>query len=153
MKSTSSSTEVYDLFDEIISKFNAEGRISTASAYKDARNSLAGYKAKLKFKQVTVQFLKNYEARMKEEGKTISTIGIYLRHLRAIYNQSNRKAAIIDQKYYPFGKNRYQIKAPRNIKKALTIEQIIRSLITKLKKELRNILSETSGCSPICVME
>jgi integrase len=122
-QSTTSSTEVYDLFDEIISNLNAEGRISTASAYKDARNSLAGYKAKLQFKQVTVQFLKNYEARMKEEGKTISTLGIYLRHFRAIYNRAIEKG-IIEQKYYPFGKNRYQIKAPRNIKKALTIEQI-----------------------------
>ncbi len=118
-----SSTEVFDLFDEVISKLNAEGRISTASAYKDARNSLAGYKTKLQFKQVTIQFLKNYEARMKEEGKTISTIGIYLRHFRAIYNRAIEKG-IVDQKYYPFGKNRYQIKAPRNIKKALTIEQI-----------------------------
>ena len=122
-QSTSSSTEVYDLFDEIISKLNAEGRISTASAYKDARNSLAGYQTNLKFKQVTVQFLKNYEARMKEEGKNISTLGIYIRHFRAIYNRAIEKG-IIEQKYYPFGKNRYQIKAPRNIKKALTIEQI-----------------------------
>jgi integrase/recombinase XerD len=47
----SSSIEVYDLFDEVISKLNREGRISTASAYKDARNSLAGYKSKLNFKQ------------------------------------------------------------------------------------------------------
>ena len=37
----SSSIEVYDLFDEVISKLNGEGRISTASAYRDARNSLA----------------------------------------------------------------------------------------------------------------
>jgi len=122
-KMRNSSTEVYDLFDEVITKLHAEGRISTASAYNDARNSLAGYKAKLQFKQVTVQFLKNYEARMKEEGKTISTIGIYLRHFRAIYNRAIEKG-IIEQKLYPFGKNRYQIKAPRNIKKALTIEQI-----------------------------
>ena len=60
---------------------------------------------------------------MKAEGKTVSTIGIYLRHLRAIYNRAIENE-IVDQKFYPFGKNRYQIKAPRNIKKALTIEQI-----------------------------
>jgi integrase/recombinase XerD len=79
----------------------------------------------LSFKQVTVQFLKDYEARTERvKAKPFQRLGIYLRHLRAIYNQSNRKAAIIEQKYYPFGKNRYQIKAPRNIKKALTIEQI-----------------------------
>lgn len=119
----SSSIEVYDLFDEVISKLNREGRISTASAYKDARNSLAGYKTRLNFRQITVQFLKDYESQMKAEGKTVSTIGIYLRHLRAIYNRAIENE-IVDQKFYPFGKNRYQIKAPRNIKKALTIEQI-----------------------------
>ena len=118
-----SSTEVYDLFDEVIEKLNAEGRISTASAYRDARNSLAGYKSKLNFKQISIQFLKDYEAQLKSEGKSISTIGIYLRHLRAIYNRAI-ECAIVDQKYYPFGKTRYQIKAPRNIKKALTTDQI-----------------------------
>ena len=117
------SSEVYDLFDVVITKLNTEGRISTASAYKDARNSFAGYKSKLQFKQITVQFLKDYESRMKAEGKTVSTIGIYLRHLRAIYNRAI-ESRVVDQKFYPFGKNRYQIKAPRNIKKALTIEQI-----------------------------
>ena len=119
----SSSIEVYDLFDEVISKLNGEGRISTASAYRDARNSLARYKSKLNFRQITVQFLKDYENQMKEEGKTISTIGIYLRHLRAIFNRAI-EIGIIDQKFYPFGKSKYQIKAPRNIKKSLTIEQI-----------------------------
>jgi integrase/recombinase XerD len=106
----------YDLFDSIISKLNIEGRISTASAYNDARNSLTGFKTKLNFGQVTVQFLKDYES---NEGrrKNNFTIGIYLRHLRAIYNQAIERG-IIDQKYYPFGKNRYQIKAPRNIKES-----------------------------------
>jgi integrase/recombinase XerD len=122
-KKAATSNKVYDLFDEVISKLNSEERFSTALAYKDARNSLDGYKANLKFKQITVQFLKDYEKWMKEEGKTISTIGIYLRHLRAIFNRAIERE-IITQKYYPFGKNRYQIKAPRNIKKALTIEQI-----------------------------
>lgn len=77
----------------------------------------------LTFPECTVDFLKEYESNMKREGKSISTIGIYLRHLRAIYNQAIQ-AGIVDQKRYPFGKNRFQIKAPGNIKKALTLEQI-----------------------------
>ena len=79
-KLRNSASEVYDLFDEVISKLNDEGRISTASAYKDARNSLTGYKAKLQFKQVTVQFLKNYDARMREEGKTEATFTTLILH-------------------------------------------------------------------------
>ncbi len=114
---------VYDYFERVISELNLEGRIGTANVYRDAFHSLQGFMSALSFPQVTVDFLKEYEANMKSEGKSISTIGIYLRHLRAIYNKAI-EAGIVEQKNYPFGKNRFQIKAPRNIKKALTIEQI-----------------------------
>lgn len=114
---------VYDFFEKVISDLNAEGRIGTANIYKDAYHSFKRFRSILTFPQCTVDLLKEYESKMKCEGKSISTIGIYLRHLRAIYNQAI-EAGIVDQKSYPFGKNRYQIKAPRNIKKALTLEQI-----------------------------
>jgi len=77
----------------------------------------------MKVKEVTTDFLKKYESYMTSNGKSVTTIGIYLRHLRSIFNKAI-DAEIIDRKYYPFGKNKYQIKAPRNIKKALTLDQI-----------------------------
>ena len=60
---------------------------------------------------------------MVSKGKSYTTISIYVRHLRTIFNQAIDDD-IIDRKLYPFGKNKCQPKAPRNIKKALTIEQI-----------------------------
>lgn len=114
---------VYDFFERVISELNSEGRIGTANIYRDAYHSIKLFKSPLTFPQITVDFLKDYETDMKLNDKSISTIGIYLRHLRAIYNQAIEKG-IVDQKSYPFGKNRFQIKAPRNIKKALTLEQI-----------------------------
>ena len=41
--------------------------------------------------------------------------------LSSIFNQTIDED-MIDRKLYPIGKNKYQPKAPRNIKKALTIE-------------------------------
>ena len=60
---------------------------------------------------------------MNSKGHSETTTGIYFRHLRAIFNKAIQ-AEIIDQKCYPFGKTKYQIQAPRNIKKSLTIDQI-----------------------------
>lgn len=41
---------------------------------------------------------------------------------------------MINRKYYPFGKNKYQTKAPRNIQKTLTIEQIKRIIDYKVEE-------------------
>ena len=123
VKRKTSKQDVYQLFDDTVSKLNSEGRIATATAYKNASQSLKRYKSKLNFTEVNVAFLKDYDSKLKSEGKSISSIGIYLRHFRAIYNKAIEQG-IVNQKYYPFGKNKYQIKAPRNIKKALTIDQI-----------------------------
>jgi len=114
---------IYSYFENVIEQLTAEGRIGSANAYKGAYNSLKSFKPNHSFLQVNVSFLKEYEAKMKRRGRSVSTIGIYLRHLRAIYNIAIEEGRI-DQKSYPFGKNKFQIKAPRNIKKALTIEQI-----------------------------
>lgn len=133
VKKKTSKQDVYRYFDEIVTKLNNEGRIATATAYKNASKSLKKYRAILNFSQVDVIFLKGYESRLKKEGKSISSIGIYLRHFRAVFNKAIEEG-VVDQKYYPFGKNKYQIKAPRNIKKALTIDQI-KSIVDYKVKE------------------
>jgi integrase len=77
----------------------------------------------LKLVDVTPSLLSKYESHMIAKRKSITTIRIYVKHLRTIFNQSI-EACLIDRKHYPLGKNRYQPKAPRNIKKALTVAQI-----------------------------
>jgi integrase/recombinase XerD len=61
---------------------------------------------------------------MLEGGHSITTVGMYLRALRAVYNQQN-----IDRSLYPFEK--YEIPTGKNIKKALTLNEI--SLIYNYK--------------------
>ena len=108
------SPNIYVLFDETMKDLNEQGRVSTGRVYRNTRNSLMKFKSKLNIKEVTPEFLKKHEGYMISKGKSISTIGIYLRHLRSVFNHAIDRE-FIERKYYPFGKNMYQIKAPRNI--------------------------------------
>lgn len=114
-------------------RLREEGKISTAVGYECTANSLNAFtgKSKLNFKDVNVKFLKKYESWMtserKEEDKVIkpnslTTVGIYLRNVRAIFNESKLPGIT-----YPFGRAKhglYQIPKGRNVKKALTIAQV-----------------------------
>lgn len=108
-------------FDKYIKQLKIEGRIGTASSYECAKNSLYQFNKNLTFADLTPNELKKYEMWMIKNGKSLTTIGIYLRSLRTIYNLQN-----IDKSLYPFGeaKNKYSIPHSRNIKKALTIDEV-----------------------------
>ena len=108
-------------FDKYIEQLRNEDRIGTAVSYECAKNSIAEFKANLTFAETTPELLKKYERKVLQQGKSISTVGIYLRSFRAIYNLQN-----IDKSLYPFGeqKSKYSIPTGRNIKKALTIQEI-----------------------------
>lgn len=108
-------------FDKYIEQLKLENRLGTAVSYECARNSLSAFRKNLTFAEITPKLLKKYENWMLENNKSVSTIGIYLRSLRAIYNLQN-----IDKSLYPFGdnKNKYSIPTSKNIKKALTVEEI-----------------------------
>jgi integrase len=108
-------------FDKYIQQLKAENRIGTAVSYECAKNSINDFKKDLTFAEVTPSLLKKYENWMLQNDKSISTVGIYLRSFRAIYNLQS-----IDRSLYPFGegKNKYSIPTSRNIKKALTVEEI-----------------------------
>lgn len=78
---------------------------------------------KIPFDAVTVDWLRKYEKFLIDEGKTTTTIGIHMRHIRAILNDA-RRAGIIKDSQYPFGKGRFEIQAGEGRKMALTLEQI-----------------------------
>ncbi|WP_128547768.1 site-specific integrase [Larkinella soli] len=112
-------------FTTHIKSLDAEGRRATAESYGNALSSLTSYRKRLKLPDITVDFLKGYEKYMILEGRSATTIGIYLRALRAIINQAIDQG-VLTPKQYPFGKNRYQIPGGRNIKKALTLTEVER---------------------------
>jgi site-specific recombinase XerD len=120
---TKSIQNVYSFYEEYIAELKKENRIGTAKSYSDSLSSLKTYKSNLAFKDVDSKFLKNYEKWMIEKGRSITTVGIYLRCLRTLFNKAIAEN-LLSQENYPFHKHTYIIPAARNIKKALTIDEV-----------------------------
>ncbi len=80
----------------------------------------------LHFQHLTPALLKLYEQWMTtDQGLTLTTVGIYLRHVRAVFNDAIN-AGIVSRDAYPFGKKRYVVPAGRNLKKALSKQDVLK---------------------------
>lgn len=91
-----------------------------AETKEKAREKAEAKFQKLIFSDVTVDWLRDYERFMTvKNGRSVATVGIYLRSLRALFNNAI-ELKDIDKDIYPFGKLRYRIPASKNTKKALT---------------------------------
>lgn len=120
---STTSDNVFVAMNAYVEKMKAEGRVSTASSYECALNSLKQFKRKLTFEDITPDFLNSYERYMLAGDKSSTTVGIYLRSLRTIYNQAIENG-IIGREKYPFRKSKFQIPAGQNIKKALSLAEL-----------------------------
>lgn len=94
----------------------------TATSYQTALNSFIKFKLNFDFDDINKEFLQKFEHWMLQRGKSISTVGIYVRTLRAIINLAKSKGVKLAD--YPFGRRKYVIPSSRNIKKALAIDEI-----------------------------
>lgn len=111
------------LYEDYIQKLVSDGRISTAVSYEYSIKSLKEFTPGISFEMVNVDFLERYERWMLENGKTSTTIGIYLRPLRSIYNIAISEG-LMPVELYPFGKRKYIIPAGKGVKKALNLADI-----------------------------
>lgn len=127
-------SNIIDYYVEAIEFFKKEGQIKTAESYQSSLKSIKKFLnesnpervSKLHIIDITIAWLNKYEKYMLGKSTSYTTIGIYLRPLRALYNK-----AISDnpsyQNHYPFGKNRYEIPSTVSVKKALdkdTLEKL-----------------------------
>jgi len=121
--------DVYDLFTLIYNQLMSTDQVGSAIMYNTVMNSLKAFHPKLTFDEITIEFLNRYENWMltntdpNKKGKSMTTVGIYLRHLRAVYNRGIGEN-IADKISYPFGRNKYVIPVGNNIKKALTLAEV-----------------------------
>jgi len=109
-------------FETKIADLIKKRRIGTSDTYKDAENSLFMFKPDLNFESIDPGLLESYEQWMEDRGRALTTIGIYLRNLRTLYNEAIRDSRISDS-LYPF--KDYSIPTGENKKKALNMSQLI----------------------------
>lgn len=121
--SKANKNNVYTAYQHYIDTLNQDGRASTAYLYKCGLNSFKSYQDELSFHEITPEFLKEYQKWMLSEGNSYTTIGIYTRQLRALFNEAVASGNI-NKDLYPFGRRKYEIPTGRNVKKALPISDI-----------------------------
>ncbi len=124
------SEKVFYQYDERINELINLNQIGNASNYNLSKKSIQEfikYKGQkpenLKFTDITVQFLQEYENFMLSQDKSITTISIYLRALRAIFNRVIENNELSNE-IYPFGKRKYVIPATVKVKKAFTKNEL-----------------------------
>lgn len=119
-------------YQEMIASLRENSQFNNASNYQLSLKSLldfvqhrTGRKAtKLLFGDITKDWLQKYESDMLNRlNRSRTTVSMYLRALRAIFNEAIRQGDISTE-IYPFGKNQYQIPAVRAVKKALRKEDL-----------------------------
>jgi len=114
---------VYEAYDRKMEQLRKEGREGTRNNYADSKASLIRFKPKLSFSEVTADFLNRYEKFMVDEGRSLTTVGIYLRPLRALLNQAIQDK-IVSADSYPFRKNKYKIPTGKKGKVTLNEEEL-----------------------------
>ncbi len=120
---SSEEADLLQAYDNYIGVLKLAGRVSTAVSYQCSANSLKSFRANLRFEDITVAFLQEYENWMLKNDASPTTIGIYLRSLRSVFNEAIADETIA-RELYPFGRRKYQIPTGKNTKKALSLTEI-----------------------------
>lgn len=124
---------VFYQYEQAINAYKVNNQLGTASNYlysmKALKNYLKGDNKEapepevLYYRQITPKWLEGFERYMIQKGKSQTTTGIFLRPLRSLFNSAISEG-IIKQDIYPFGRRKYEIPAPKAVKKALTRDQL-----------------------------
>jgi len=110
---------VISAFKARIAELRSRGQVGTAVTYECAMNSLKKHNGDseiLPFARITKSWLEDYESKMVEAKNSVTTISMYLRSLRAVFNGSRIPG--------PFGKDKYEIPKGKDRKLSLSLAQI-----------------------------
>lgn len=107
-----------------IKRLIRQNSIGTGILYQGSYNSLTKFGGDVPFTKITVAYLTDYETWLRNKNISKTTMGIYIRPLRTLFNEAIEEGIIKREKCYPFGKRKYRIPTSRNVKKALDLSEI-----------------------------
>src|SRR5665647_877990 len=125
----SQSINIVTHLEDYAKKLYGEGSIKTSKGFTTTANHLKDYLKKkddcLLLPDITREFLNSLEKHFLSPKMNLSysSIGVYMRNIRTIFNQAISKK-LISSDLYPFGKGKYVPPSSKKAKKALKIEEI-----------------------------
>lgn len=116
---------VTEMFQNYIDTLEGAGRVGTAIVYKNTIRAYQVFSGKthIAWKTVTPQWLQDFEQHHIGKGGSQTTVSMYARALRAIFNKVIAQG-YISKNVYPFGSHKYVIPNSKNVKKALDIKDV-----------------------------
>lgn len=103
-------------------------KLGTRGLYKTTKKAIERFLSvhsefEASLQRVSPEFLKQLQYFLQDEGKTVATIGIYMRTFKAVINEAilNEK---FDPKNFPFGKRKYMIPSSKGTKEVLSKGEI-----------------------------
>lgn len=114
-----------DAFRAKIEQLYNEDRVNYAESFKATLGSLESFKGKdIKFNSITPDFLRKYEKHLIDSGKTVTTVGFYMRNIRTVINGGGEP--YLKAGKYPFGVGGYKYTIPKGERreKALGLGEI-----------------------------
>jgi site-specific recombinase XerD len=108
---------------KIIEDLRQSNRIGTSNSYQSVLNVIKVFRdgKDLSFDELTLSFIKDFEIYHLSKGNSYNGLAVYLKTIRAIYNQAI-KQGFADKDSYPF--DNYTIRLTRTRKRAISIESI-----------------------------
>lgn len=114
-------------FDNKIAELQKNSQVGTANSYEAAKKFIEKYQQGLRFVDITPQWLGKFEVwALNKEGISETSLGYYLRNLRALFNDAIRSGDVPKGAYPFYSKDTdgYRIPTGTGTKIALTVEQI-----------------------------
>lgn len=122
--------------ESLIRELNKANRIGTAKSYRGVINVLKTFSKgkELSFTDINFSFLNKFETEHKSRGNGANGLAVYMRTIRAIYNNAI-KEGVAERANYPFVD--YKIKTVPTAKRALEWEHIDKIISSKIPSNHR----------------
>jgi integrase/recombinase XerD len=148
---------IISAFYNRVDELKKDGKIGSSDWYLYSVKILQKFTEKdMKFADVTVAWLKKYETFLLEDGKSFTSISMYMRALQSIFNSGVREG-VVSKSRYPFGKGKYEIPQEEGRKMALTLSQIGKvinyPLTTETEKRCRDLWFFSYLCNGINIVD
>jgi site-specific recombinase XerD len=123
LKPAVSNITVFTYTESLVKRLEKSGKIGNANVYDATLAAFKKYRkdVDLTFHQLTYRVIKDFEESLLKNHKRVNSISVYLRTLRAIYNQAI-KDKIAQEKDYPF--KDLKIRQETTAKRAISKEDI-----------------------------
>ena len=117
-------TDLKQSFRLKIQSLVSNDKIGNSVVYQCTLRSIEMFNAKdILFSEITPKWLEKYQRYMEQKGLRYSTIGMYLRTIRAIMNDAKNND-VISSALYPFGEGKFQIPIGEGRELAMEINDI-----------------------------